>query len=58
MNESSPLRNIRKLKGFSLQYVCAQVGVDNGHLSRIERGGRCLRQPEHRQRPPRSMRER
>lgn len=38
MNQSSPLRTIRKLNGFSLQYVCAQVGVDNGHLSRIERG--------------------
>lgn len=38
MNQSSPLRNIRKLNGYSLQHVCLKVGVDNGHLSRIERG--------------------
>jgi|TARA_R110000851_G_scaffold6006_1_gene24443 putative transcriptional regulator len=38
MNEASPLRNIRKLNGFSLQDVCVEVGVDHSHLSRIERG--------------------
>lgn len=38
MVETSPLRNIRKANGFSLQHVCRGVGVDNGHLSRIERG--------------------
>lgn len=38
MVQTSPLRNIRKANGFSLQHVCRGVGVDNGHLSRIERG--------------------
>lgn len=38
MTQESPLRSIRKAKGFSLQDVCSSVDVDNGHLSRIERG--------------------
>ena len=35
---NSPLRLIRKRNGYSLQQVCLIVGMDNGHLSRIERG--------------------
>jgi putative transcriptional regulator len=38
MNKNTPLRNIRTRKGFSLQHVCSHVRMDNGHLSRIERG--------------------
>ena len=38
MDKNTPLRNIRTLKGYSLQHVCSHVHMDNGHLSRIERG--------------------
>lgn len=33
----SPLRDARLRKGLSLQHTAALVGVDCGHLSRVER---------------------
>ena len=37
-SSATPLRKIRWKKNLSLQDVCLKVGIDNGHLFRIERG--------------------
>lgn len=37
-NKSTPLRDARKAKGWSLTEFSAALKVDLGHLSRVERG--------------------
>lgn len=37
-----PLRAVRVAKGLSLRTVAQRSGIDPGHLSKVERGEKCL----------------
>lgn len=37
-----PLRAVRTAKGLTLRTVAQRSGIDPGHLSKVERGEKCL----------------
>lgn len=41
MNNDTPLRKARKAKKLTLLQVASAIGIDNGSLSRIEKGNGC-----------------
>lgn len=42
MRSHPPLRAVRTARGLTLRTVAERSGIDPGHLSKVERGERCL----------------